>query len=178
MKRLIPALAGLGAVAAFATPAVGSAAADNADTAFPVDEVTQLEMHTRVDCRLATKQCDFTAAANLRTPEGATGFPPDLWARQTTELRSSDRLSYLEAKVNGNFFTKVFKEGGPNTITTIYNGDGPVDKYQITGTIEPLDWGTGQPKTDADVIVCAQIQVVYTGVNITSPSTCSQTTFS
>jgi hypothetical protein len=30
---------------------------------------------------------------------------------------------------------------------------------------------------DADVIACAEIQVVYSGVNITSPSTCSQTTF-
>jgi hypothetical protein len=28
------------------------------------------------------------------------------------------------------------------------------------------------------VIVCTHIQVVYSGVNITSPSTCAQTTFS
>jgi hypothetical protein len=30
----------------------------------------------------------------------------------------------------------------------------------------------------SDVIACAEIQVVYPGVNITSPSTCAQTTFS
>jgi hypothetical protein len=28
------------------------------------------------------------------------------------------------------------------------------------------------------VIMCTRIQVVYSGVNITSPSTCAQTTFS
>jgi hypothetical protein len=30
----------------------------------------------------------------------------------------------------------------------------------------------------ADVIACAHIQVVYAGVNITSPDACAQTTFS
>jgi hypothetical protein len=178
MKRLLTVLAGVGLLVALAPPAVSGAAADTADTSFPIDEATQLEMHTRVDCKLATKQCDFFAGANLRTPDGPTGFPPDLWARQTTEMRSMDRLSYLNAQVDGNFFTKEFKEGGSNAITTIYFGAGPVDKYQITGTINPVSWQSGQPKTDADVIVCAQIQVVYAGVNITSPSTCSQTTFS
>ncbi|MGZ4584334.1 MAG: hypothetical protein ACXVYI_08245, partial [Mycobacterium sp.] len=37
---------------------------------------------------------------------------------------------------------------------------------------------TGQPKTDNNVIACTHVQVVYPGVNITSPSTCAQTTFS
>jgi hypothetical protein len=178
MKRLMPTLAGLGLVAAFATPTVSSAAVDTGDTSFPIDEVTQLEFHTRVDCQMATRQCDFTTAANLRTPDGVTGFPADLWARQSTEVRSSDRMSYLNVQAYGGPFTKVFKEGGPNVITTIYFGDGPPDKYQTTGTIQPTDWSSGQPKTNADVIVCAQIQVVYTGVNITSPSTCAQTNFS
>jgi len=31
---------------------------------------------------------------------------------------------------------------------------------------------------EADVIACSHIQVVYSGVNITSPDTCAQTTFS
>jgi len=37
---------------------------------------------------------------------------------------------------------------------------------------------TGQPRTDVPVIVCTHIQVVYSGVNITSPSTCAQANFS
>jgi hypothetical protein len=40
------------------------------------------------------------------------------------------------------------------------------------------DWQTLQPRTDVNVIVCTHIQVVYTGVNITSPATCAETTFS
>ena len=45
------------------------------------------------------------------------------------------------------------------------------------GNTRPTDWATGQPKTDADYIVCSHIQVVYGGHNITTPSTCSQTRF-
>jgi hypothetical protein len=70
------------------------------------------------------------------------------------------------------------KEGGSDVITTVYFGDGPPDKYQTTGRIDSADWSTGQPKTDVNVIVCTHMQVVYTGINITSPSTCAQTTFS
>ena len=71
---------------------MASAALDTADTSFPINEFTQLEVHTTANCVLADNQCYFHAAANLRTPEGPTGFPPDLWARQTTTLRSSDRI--------------------------------------------------------------------------------------
>ena len=41
-----------------------------------------------------------------------------------------------------------------------------------------MHWQTGQPKTDADYIVCSHIQVVYNGVNITTPDACAQTTYS
>jgi hypothetical protein len=74
--------------------------------------------------------------------------------------------------------TRVFKAGGKREITTIYFGGGPVEKYRVTGQIQPTSSVDGQPMLNADVIICAEIQVVYTGVNITSPSTCSQTTFS
>jgi hypothetical protein len=178
MKRLAALLAGSLLIAAFVPPATSQAAANHGDSSFPIDDVTQLEVHVHLNCTLATKECDFDTQADLRTPDGVTGFPADLWARQSTETRSSDRLSYLQPQINGGFFTKVFKEGGPNDITTIYFGDGPLDKYSINGSITPVDWGTGQPKTDSDVIVCAHIQVVYSGVNITSPDTCAQTTFS
>jgi hypothetical protein len=86
-------------------------------------------------------------------------------------------LAYLDAHATSQF-ERVMKEGGSDVITTVYFGDGPPDKYQTTGRIDSTDWSTGSPKTDVNVIVCAHMQVVYTGVNITSPSTCAQTTFS
>jgi hypothetical protein len=52
------------------------------------------------------------------------------------------------------------------------------DKYQTVGRIDSTDWRTGQTRTDVPVIVCTHIQIVYSGVAITSPSTCAQTTFS
>jgi hypothetical protein len=70
------------------------------------------------------------------------------------------------------------KEAGSDVITSVYVGEGPPNKYQTTGRIDSTDWRTGQPKTDVNVIVCTHTQVVYTGVNITSPSTCAQATFS
>ena len=39
------------------------------------------------------------------------------------------------------------------------------------------DWRTGQPRTNVNVILCTHIQVVYSGVNVTSPSTCAQANF-
>lgn len=178
MKRLATALAGVGLALAFMPPAVCAAASNTATTLFPVDEATQLETHTFVDCHRTTGSCDFTVGADLRTPDGVTGFPSDLWSRQSTEIRSSNRLTYLDVHAGGPPWNRVMKEGGSDEITTIYMGDGPPDKYQTVGRIDSTDWRTGQPKTDTNVIVCTHIQVVYTGVNLTSPSTCAQTTFS
>jgi hypothetical protein len=181
MKRLASALALISAAClslALITPgAAASAALNTADTSFPIDDVTQLEMHTTANCVRADNRCYFHAGADLRTPDGPTGFPPGLWARQTTTLRSSDRLNYLDSDYDAPN-TRIFRSIGPVELTTIYFGEGPVEKYQINGYTRTTDWGTGQPKTDADYIVCAQIQVVYPGVNITSPSTCAQTTYS
>ena len=47
----------------------------------------------------------------------------------------------------------------------------------LHGNARTVDWETGQPKTDADFIACAYIQVVYGGVNLTSPTACAQTTY-
>ncbi|EUA23506.1 hypothetical protein I553_5709 [Mycobacterium xenopi 4042] len=113
----------------------------------------------------------------MRTPDGVTGFPPDLWSRQSTEIRSTDRLAYLDVHANGQF-ERVMKSGGSDVITTVYFGDGPPEKYQTSGRIDSTDWRTGQPKTDVNVIACTHIQVVYAAVNLTSPSTCAQTGFS
>ncbi|MBY0386929.1 MAG: hypothetical protein K2X56_02150 [Mycobacterium pseudokansasii] len=180
MRRLLtgaPIVAVIAGLALAFAPAPHSQAASNtATTLFPIDNATQLETHTFVNCH-PNGSCDFVAGADLRTPEGVTGFPPDLWARQTTEIRPTNRLTYLDAHATGQF-ERVMKEGGSDVITTVYFGDGPPDKYQTTGVIDSTSWSTGQPSTNAGVIVCTHIQVVYTGVNLTSPSTCAQTNFS
>jgi len=163
---------------ALITPAApASAAIDTAHVSFPVPGGS-VEVHTTANCVLAENQCHFTASANMLTPDGPTGFPPDLWARQTTTLRSMDRLNYLGDTHFVGENTRMFKSIGPIEFTTIYFGAGPVEKYRLSGTTRTVHWQTGQPKTDADYIVCSHIQVVYNGVNITTPDACAQTTYS
>ncbi|OBG57877.1 MULTISPECIES: hypothetical protein [unclassified Mycobacterium] len=177
MKRLITGFAvATTALALLPGPAAG-AASNTATTLFPLDGPNQLETRTVLNCFKADGHCDFTAGADMLTPDGVTGFPHELWARQTTEIRSSNRLAYLDAHATGQY-ERVMKSMGSDEITTVYFGEGPPDKYQTTGRIDSTDWQTGQPKTDNNVIVCTHIQVVYPGVNITSPSTCAVTTFS
>lgn len=178
MRRLAFGIAAFGLITAMASPATASGASDVDQRSIPVNAFDQLEMHTRLDCVKATATCSFTASANLRTPEGAViGFPADLWARQTTEMRSSDRTSYLETDLQDVGFQKLFKSGGSNVVTTMWFGSGPPERYQVSANIFPTSWYDGKPKTDSDVILCSHIQVVYSGVNITSPATCSQATF-
>ncbi|OBF05440.1 hypothetical protein A5730_01280 [Mycobacterium sp. ACS4054] len=177
MKRLITGFAvATTALALLPGPPAG-AASNTATTLFPLDGPNQLETRTILNCFKADGHCDFTAGADMLTPDGVTGFPHELWARQTTEIRSSNRLAYLDAHATGQY-ERVMKSMGSDEITTVYFGEGPPDKYQTTGRIDSTDWQTGQPKTDNNVIVCTHIQVVYPGVNITSPSTCAVTTFS
>lgn len=177
MKRLMTGMTVVGsALALLPAPAAG-AASNTATTLFPLDGPNQLETRTVLNCFKSDGHCDFTAGADMLTPDGVTGFPPGLWARQTTEIRSSNRLAYLDAHATGQY-ERVMKSMGSDEITTVYFGEGPPDKYQTTGRIDSTDWQTGQPKTDNNVIVCTHIQVVYPGVNTTSPSTCAQTTFS
>jgi hypothetical protein len=176
MKRLALVIAGALLIGGLAVPAVSSAASNAGDSSFPLPDGSLLEVHVTANCPLADKQCYFTVAANRRT-DVVEGFPGDLWARQTTTLRSTNRLNNLETQVVA-ANTRQYKEMGKREITTIYFGGGPPEKYQISGQTQPTDWQTGQPMLNADYIVCAEIQVVYSGVNITSPTTCAQTTFS
>ena len=176
-KRLVTALAGVGVMLALAPPAVSPAASNTATTLFPLPDGTQLETHALVDCHRANGSCDFTVGADRKTGDEVTGFPNDLWSRQSTDIRTTDRLAYLDVHATAQY-DRVFKEGGHDNVTTVYMGEGGPDKYQTVGRIDSTDWRTGQPRTDVPVIVCTHIQVVYSGVNITSPSTCAQTTFS
>ncbi|ETZ97527.1 hypothetical protein I547_6978 [Mycobacterium kansasii 824] len=79
MKRLLPGapiVAAITGVLLAVAPAPQSQAASNtATTLFPVDDTTQLETHTFVNCH-PNGSCDFVAGADLRTPDGVTGFPP------------------------------------------------------------------------------------------------------
>jgi hypothetical protein len=105
-------------------PAVSSAASNNGDSSIPLPDGTTLEMHTTLNCPLPDKQCYFTTQAQRRTGDGVEGFPGDLWARQTTTIRSMNEYSYLETQVVAQN-TRVFKAGGNREITTIYFGGGP-----------------------------------------------------
>jgi hypothetical protein len=176
MRRLVPGFAVMGLMLAFLPAPISAAGSNTASTLFPVDEATQLETHTFLNCH-PNGSCDFVAGANLRTPDGPVGFPPSLWARQTTEIRSTSRTAYLDAHATSQF-ERIQKEGGKDVITTVYFGEGPPDKYQTTGVIDSTSWSSGQPMTNVNVIVCTFMQVVYSGVNLTSPSTCAQTNFS
>ncbi|MCV7101663.1 hypothetical protein [Mycobacterium palustre] len=177
MKRLMAGFAVVAGVLAFPPPPLCAAASNGATTLFPLEGPNQLETHIFLNCFKSDGHCDFVAGADTRTPDGVTGFPPGLWARQTTEVRSTNRMAYLDTHAAGQY-ERVHKAMGNDEITTVYFGEGPPDKYQTNGRIDSADWSTGQPKTDVNVIVCTHIQVVYPGVNITSPSTCAQTTFS
>ena len=164
-------------LALVAPPKEASAAMDTADASIPVDPTTTLEMHATANCLKAEANCLFNTAADLRVPDGAIGFPNDLWARQTTTLRTMHRNVWLESDFDAPN-TRRFKSLTDVEFTTIFFGGGPVEKFQFHGNAWPTDYSTGQPRTDSDFIVCAHIQVVYSGVNLTSPDACAQTTFS
>ena len=177
MKRLVTALAGVGLMLALTPPAVAPAASNTATSLIPLNDGSQLETRATLNCHGANGSCDFVVAADRRTGDAIDGFPHDLWSRQSTDIRSMDRMLYLDVHADAQY-DRVFKEGGNDNVTTIYMGEGPVEKYQTTGRIDATDWHTGQPRTNTPVIMCTHIQVVYGGNNITSPSTCAQATFS
>ena len=147
-------------------------------------------MHVSANC--AANRCSFNTTANLLTPDGSTGFPGDAWARQTITLRSSDRNVWQEAEYSApsgmpretkganhdNVLSKMFKSTNDVEISVTYFGGGPIERFQVDGDSVPTDWSTGQPTTRANFIACSFIQVVYGGVNLTTPTACAQTTFS
>ena len=147
-------------------------------------------MHVTANC--AADRCSFNTTANLLTPDGPTGFPGDAWARQTITLRSSDRNVWQEAGYSApsgtpradkganhdNVLSKMYKSLSDVEISVTTFGGGPIERFQVDGDSVPTDWSTGTPNTRANFITCSQIQVVYGGVNLTTPTACAQTTFS
>jgi len=190
MKRLAAASAGL-LSAVLMHPATASAASNTATTMIPVDPANTIEMHVTANCVQAENKCYFNTTANLLTPDGPTGFPGDTWARQTITLRSPDREVWQEAEYSApsgnprevkganhdNVLSKMYKAVTSVEISVTYFGGGPIERFQVDGDSMPTNWETGQPSTKAAFFACSQIQVVYGGVNLTTPSACAQTTF-
>ena len=190
MKRLAAASAGL-LTAVLMHPATASAASNTATTMIPVDPANTIEMHVTANCVQAENKCYFNTTANLLTPDGPTGFPGDTWARQTITLRSPDREVWQEAEYSApsgnprevkganhdNVLSKMYKAVTSVEISVTYFGGGPIERFQVDGDSMPTNWETGQPSTKAAFFACSQIQVVYGGVNLTTPSACAQTTF-
>ena len=189
-------LGALGAAALLAAvpvhPATATAASDTANTSIPVDPASKVEMHVTANCSLAQNRCSFNTTANLLTPDGPTGFPDDAWARQTITLRSSDRDVWQEASYSApsgmppeskganhdNVLSKLFKSVSNAEISVTYFGGGPIERFQVDGGSVPTDWSTGRPATQANFIACSVIHVVYSGVDLATPTACAQTTFS
>ena len=161
------------------TPAAPSSAAENtATTSIAVDDVTSIEMHATANCVKAANQCYFTTSANLRTPDGPSPFPDDVYARQNTTVRSTNRQVYVADSDFDAPNTRMFKSIDDVEFATVYFGGGPPEKFMVHGNTRTVDSRTGQPNTDAGYIACAYIQVVYGGVNLTTPTACAQTTYS
>jgi hypothetical protein len=190
MNRLAAATTAALLAAALTHPASATAASNSATTSIPTDAGI-IEMHVTANCVPAETKCYFNTTADLLTPDGPTGFPGDTWARQTITLRSSDRSVWQEAgysapsgnprEVKGanhdNVLSKLFKAPSNVEISVTYFGGGPIERFQTDGDSVPTDWTTGQPNTKVPFFACSQIQVVYGGVNLTTPTACAQTTF-
>ncbi|VEG14694.1 putative secreted protein [Mycolicibacterium phlei] len=179
MSSLKAALAAVSlVVTSLVFPGTATAEVKTTDVSTPVDEGRQLEVHATADCRKVERQCYYTASFNLRTPNGIEGFGGDLWAKQTTELRTSDRMNYLWVQWADNPNTVEHNGGSTWLLTTVYFGGGDVDRFRITGTTQPTDWATGQPKLDADYIVCSHVEASIGGRSVISPDACAQARFS
>ncbi len=174
------------------TAPAAHAAVNTAVTSIAVDPATQIEMHVTADCRPAENKCFFDTTANLMTPDGPTGFPGDTWARQTITLRSNSRDVWQEASYSApsgnprdtkgmnheNVLSKLYKATNNVEISITYFGGGPIERFKTDGDSVPTDWSSGRPDTTSAFFACSQIQVVYGGVNLTTPTACAQTTFS
>jgi hypothetical protein len=171
MNRLAAAGAAAVLTAVLTHPATATAASNTATTAIPVDPATNIEMHVTANCVSAENRCYFDTTADLITPDGPTGFPGDTWARQTITIRSSSRDVWQEASYSA-------PSGNPREVKGANHENVLSKMYKAAGDSVPTGWATGRPNTQAAFFACSQIQVVYGGVNLTTPSACAQTTFS
>lgn len=191
MKRLAVVGATTLAMAALVQPATAAAASDTKTSSIAVDPATSIQMQVSANCDSAQARCFFTTTASLLTPNGPTGFPGDTWARQTVTLRSSDRDVWQQATYSApsgnprelkganheNVLSKMYRSLSDVELSITYFGGGDIARFTSDGDSVPTQWQNGLPATGADFIACSQIQVVYSGVNLTTPTACAQTRF-
>lgn len=177
-------------VASMTGPAVAAAASNTAMSSIPAPGGT-LEVHATADCPQTQGRCVFSTQLNLLTPQGPIGFPQEFWARQTITVRSTDRDVWQEVSYSApsgappetkganidNVLSRSFKAVSGNEISVTYFGGGPLERFRTDGTAVQIDWATGRPTSKAGFIACSNVQVVYSGVNFTTPPACAQTTF-
>jgi hypothetical protein len=168
---------------------MAAAAVNSADAFVPVDDATKIQIHVTANCAGTT--CTFNTAANLVTPDGPVPLPPPTWARENITLRSSDRLVYQDVSYsapsgspavnrgswNGSVNSRQLKSENSALVSVTFNSGGSFEVFNVDGTSQPLDVATGQPRTQSNFIACADIQVVYPGVNLTTPTACTTTHF-
>ena len=189
MKRILSVLAASVAAAALSSP-TASAAVNTGTSSIPTPQDI-VEMKVTADCPGTDGRCFFRTQASLLTPTGPVGLPQDTWARQTITIRSTDRSVYQEAwysapagmprELKGanhdNVLSKAYKSVSDYQVSVTYFGGGPLERFAVDGDSVQTDWRTGRPAIEAGFIVCSNIQVVFGGVNVTTPGACAQTTF-
>ena len=74
--------------------------------------------------------------------------------------------------------TRLFKSLTDVEMSTVYFGGGPPERFTLRGNTWPTDWRHRPAQDRRPLIVCSHIQVVYAGVNLTSPDACAQASFS
>ena len=190
MNRLTAATAAALLTAVLAHPASASAASNSATTSIPVDPATQIEMHVTANC-VARDRCSFNTTANLLTPDGPTGFPGDAWARQTITLRSTTAMCGRKP-IQRTVRHAPGDQGRESRQRAVEDVQVPERRRDLRDHLRR--WTdralSGRrrlgahrlehrpPNTRANFIACSHIQVVYGGVNLTTPTACAQTTFS
>jgi hypothetical protein len=175
-KRLTGMLAVVSAVwltLTLVAPAAPATAAVDTKTS----SIQNIDMRVTANCVTAEGTCYFDTGASMRGPDGVIGFPGDTYGRQSTTLRTMDRGVYINFNYDMNN-TRSFKSPTDVVFQTVFFGGGPPEKFTWRGQAYPTDWRTGGPRTDVPLIVCSHIQIVYAGVNLTTPDACAQAAFS
>ncbi|MEH3130584.1 MAG: hypothetical protein PGN27_11575 [Mycolicibacterium neoaurum] len=190
VKKILGATAvACAALAALPVP-TASAASNTGTSSIPTPQGI-VEMQVTADCPGSDGKCFFRTQASLLTPSGPIGLPQDTWARQTIVIRNMNRSTWQEAwysapagmprELKGanhdNVLSKAYKADSDYTVSVTYFGGGPLQRFATDGDSVQTDWRSGRPTTDGSFVVCSDIQVVFGGVNVTTPKACAQTTF-
>jgi len=175
-RRLATAIAGVGLMLAQAPCRGLAAASNNASNLFPLDGPNQLETYARPDLPWRDRQLRLHRGRRYEDARRRDRFPARTCGRGKAP-RCAPPTGWPTWRARDRLIRPGHERGRDRQDPTIYLAEGPPEKYQTTGRIDSTDWRTGQPRTNVNIILCAHIQVVYNGVNITSPSSCAQANF-